>query len=289
MLHRNLQRLLALDNNAKSPVKPTTLCPPNCEIIAVENAQGEWEMQLRFGATYMHVLFTSKPHLPKSLEGRTAFIHENVLRYMPEWVIRILRHSNSDTEPTYVSFETDNNGNCRYHFLVRPLPNIKPWHPMVIDELSLVNRKRWMRVTPLWKCEVNGRPAVAKCLSWPEYLDYATRESEVYRIIEGHHLGPDFLGHVKRNGRIVGIILAKVEGHYPTASDIPACLEILDRLHNLGIRHGDVHLENFIVGQDGPVIIDFEAGGSWDNNHPEDISRLLELKSHGCQAMMIDN
>lgn len=226
----------------------------------------------------MHILFTSKPHLPKSMEGRTAFIQENVLRYMPEWVIQILRHSASDAHPTYVSFNTDDSGNCKYRFLVRPLPTIKAWHPVVIDELSLLKRRRWMRTKPLWRCEVNGKPAVAKCLLWPEYLEYTAQETEMYRIIDGHHLGPEFFGHLKRNGRIIGIIVAEVEGHFPTVSDIPACLEILDRLHRLGVRHGDVHPENFIITQDGPVMIDFEAGGSWDDNHPEDTRRLVALE-----------
>lgn len=57
--------------------------------------------------------------------------------------------------------------------------------------------------------------------------------------------------------RVEGTPLSKLERLRPEHLSLASAA--LDRLHRLGFRHGDGHLGNFILGDDGAVrLIDFE-------------------------------
>jgi hypothetical protein len=57
--------------------------------------------------------------------------------------------------------------------------------------------------------------------------------------------------------RVEGTPLSKLERLRPERLNLASAA--LDRLHRLGFRHGDGHLGNFILGDDGAVrLIDFE-------------------------------
>lgn len=213
-----------------------------------------------------------------------------ILRLIPEWVIRMMRFSSSDTCPTHISFHTGRDNACRFRFITGPLAEIKPWHPVTIEELSLVGHRRiWGGRPTITTCDFNGTPAIVKSIVWRAYRKYANRETEVYRLIDGQGIGPQFLGHMKRNGRVVGNILEKVRGRHPLASDVPACLELLDRLHRLGLSHGDVHPGNFIISESGPVMIDFESSKAWKEEEPEDITRLINVDYDNTNVELLED
>lgn len=97
-------------------------------------------------------------------------------------------------------------------------------------------------------------------------------ETAVYRQIDGHGIGPRFLGHVTegRDGRVVGFATAYVAGAREThPEDLDACrvalgrLGRLGRLHALGIKSGDINKYKFLVRDDDGkaevVLVDFET------------------------------
>ena len=92
-----------------------------------------------------------------------------------------------------------------------------------------------------------------------DHTDELKHETNIYRRIHGHNVGPKVLGLLTENqDRVVGIVMEKIDGQpVIEEEDIPACNEQLDQLHALGIAHCDAHRGNFIKGPAGPVIIDF--------------------------------
>lgn len=57
---------------------------------------------------------------------------------------------------------------------------------------------------------------------------------------------------------MIGFVLEKVAGRAAGVGDLKACEEVLGKLHARGVVHGDVNRYNFLVGEGGVTIIDFE-------------------------------
>ncbi|KAI9703536.1 MAG: hypothetical protein M1820_005840 [Bogoriella megaspora] len=73
----------------------------------------------------------------------------------------------------------------------------------------------------------------------------------------------------------MGILLQKEEGRSASTKDLHKCEAILQELHKLGIRHGDVNRYNFLTKEDGAMLLDFE--NSQENADEE--SMREELRS----------
>lgn len=56
--------------------------------------------------------------------------------------------------------------------------------------------------------------------------------------------------------------------------DLSKCREALSRLHQLGIRHGDVNKHNFLIREGRAILIDFECASKCEN--PEVLEKELE-------------
>ncbi|KAL8707895.1 MAG: hypothetical protein Q9225_007687 [Loekoesia sp. 1 TL-2023] len=84
-------------------------------------------------------------------------------------------------------------------------------------------------------------------------------ETEAYQWIDGHGIGPKFLGHLTEDGRVIGFLLQRVDGHYAGIEDLTRCEEVVRKLHSLGVMHGDLNRYNFIVTEDQVMLIDFET------------------------------
>ncbi|KAH7009175.1 alpha-galactosidase A [Macrophomina phaseolina] len=88
------------------------------------------------------------------------------------------------------------------------------------------------------------------------------RETRAYRALLQHgasDIAPRFLGHVHESGHVMGLLLEKLEGQRNASiDDLSGCEAVLGRFHGLGLLHGDANRYNFLVGQDGVRIIDFE-------------------------------
>lgn len=86
-------------------------------------------------------------------------------------------------------------------------------------------------------------------------------ETTAYQWIDGHGIGPKFFGHVTEEDSVIGFVMEYIDdSRTATSNDLNACQRALARLHEMGIKHGDINKHNFIVREGGEVVvIDFEA------------------------------
>lgn len=130
-------------------------------------------------------------------------------------------------------------------------------------------------------CEVTtpscSSPMIAKSALWPWEIPAFECESEAYCWLEGHNIGPKFLGYLKEEDRTIGFLLEKVQGHHPTPNDLQGCSTVLSELHALGILHGDVNKHNFLVSDAEVTIVDFENARKCDDRDAM-AEELIELE-----------
>ncbi|KAJ0160955.1 hypothetical protein CTA2_7023 [Colletotrichum tanaceti] len=126
------------------------------------------------------------------------------------------------------------------------------WHPVVLDELDFTRQDR-----------MNQRPVLVKLAVWPWEIPYAEAETAAYQWLSDSGIGPRFLGHLAegRGGRVIGFVAEWLDDARAAGpGDIDACKKALGRLHDLGIKLGDVNRHNFLVREGHDVVlIDFET------------------------------
>ncbi|KFH45472.1 hypothetical protein ACRE_036720 [Hapsidospora chrysogenum ATCC 11550] len=82
-------------------------------------------------------------------------------------------------------------------------------------------------------------------------------ETAAYQWLSDSRVGPEFLGHLTKgkDGRVVSFVAEWVEGARAAGPrDINGCKKALARLHELGIKFGDMSKHNFLV-RDGHDVI----------------------------------
>ncbi|KAK5997053.1 hypothetical protein PT974_02404 [Cladobotryum mycophilum] len=108
-------------------------------------------------------------------------------------------------------------------------------------------------------CPRFNSPVVVKFARFAWEVPQLEQETVAYSWIEGHNIGPDFLGHLTEQGRIIGFIMSRVaDGHHAESHDLSLCHQALSRLHQLGIKHGDINKYNFLIHQRKVTLIDFD-------------------------------
>lgn len=165
------------------------------------------------------------------------------------------------------------------------LRSIKPlWHQKSFDYLSCKIGERlranvYMASSP----QHPGERVIAKFARFDCEVMYYVAETRAYSWIEGHNIGPRFLGYLTEEGRAIGFLLERVEGWHPSISDLPACEAVVKRLHRLGILHGDLNRYNFLVSEKGATLIDFESA-----QRPEDRG-AMKREMEGLREQLLDD
>ena len=135
---------------------------------------------------------------------------------------------------------------------------ISTWHDRFVDYNSLHFAENLRKnVCIAFHHELGEIIAKFAVMEWE--VQYHQAETEAYHWIEGHDIGPCFLGHLTEDGRVIGFLLEKLDGLHASIGDLTRCQEAVRKLHSLGIRHGDLNCDNFIVRQDRVTLIDFES------------------------------
>ncbi|KAL8755234.1 MAG: hypothetical protein Q9199_003795 [Rusavskia elegans] len=139
------------------------------------------------------------------------------------------------------------------------LPAITPtWHPRHVEFNQLVICSKVMRnVAEASHPELGEVVAKYARFEW-EIASYQS-ETEVYHWLDGHNVGPDFLGHLTEGGRVIGLLLQKLNGRHAYFQDLARCEDVVRKLHSLDILHGDLNRHNFLVNEEQVVLIDFET------------------------------
>jgi predicted Ser/Thr protein kinase len=130
------------------------------------------------------------------------------------------------------------------------------WHQNVVDVRSLIIEERLS--TRVHVVNYNSKSVVAKIARFEFEVPLVETETAVYQVIDGHGIGPVFLGHLIEHNRVMGFLIERMEGHHAGIPDLGACQAAVERLHSLRIIHGDLNRHNFIVSPSGATLIDFE-------------------------------
>lgn len=158
------------------------------------------------------------------------------------------------------------------------LPEIKhTWHPLRVDYLELKMGENLRSNVYEATCPRFSSTVVVKLALFDFHLQYLEDETAAYEWIKDHLIGPEFLGYVTEEGRVMGYIMSRVEdGHHATPDDHDVCHSVLSELHSLGIKHGDINKHNFLVHGGKATLIGFEfASPSASRDELDDELRSL--------------
>ncbi|KAI9702629.1 MAG: hypothetical protein M1820_006135 [Bogoriella megaspora] len=156
------------------------------------------------------------------------------------------------------------------------------WHPERVDILTLPRLKSYK--SGVYEVLFRGRPVIAKfaCFEWD--IERINNETWAYSAIEHYQqlypstprIAPNFLAHLTENGRVMGLLLEKLEGNYASIDDLTRCEAVLRQLHGMSLIHGDVNRFNFLVDgiKDCVHLLDFEHVRDFDENNAH-----LEIES----------
>ncbi|KPM41579.1 hypothetical protein AK830_g4955 [Neonectria ditissima] len=159
------------------------------------------------------------------------------------------------------------------------LPSVKNlWHTTKLDHLEFTKVGRLRQNIHKVTHPHFDRPVLVKFAEFPWQMPFLEAETAAYQWINERGIGPVFLGHLKEDGRVFGIIIEHIEdAQTVTPEDLPACRAGLANLHALGIKHGDINKNNFLVRDGKAILIDFEASERCENQSELDAeSDLLE-------------
>lgn len=113
------------------------------------------------------------------------------------------------------------------------------------------------------------------------YSEALANESYIYSLLQGQTIAPQFLGHLtENNSRTIGYVLESVESRQARMMDFEGCREALKQLHNLGIVHGGINRESFLIKKDSKALLQnfFNSFRSSDQAiKEEEIARLEEV------------
>jgi hypothetical protein len=144
-------------------------------------------------------------------------------------------------------------------FTVGPPPALRCslWAPL-IDERD-VHVLDWITgevKLAIWK----DMEVVLKVGTSPDIDDNLeiSHQSEAYRFLQDTDLTPKFLGHLVRDGVVIGFVLEALTGRSPglSSEDREACMAAALRLHAAGTFHSDFNSDNIIITANGARFVD---------------------------------
>ncbi|KAF5127400.1 hypothetical protein E5D57_008330 [Metarhizium anisopliae] len=164
------------------------------------------------------------------------------------------------------------------------LPGItKIWHPTQIDHLEFHMGQKLRSNVYEATCPRFRSPVVTKFARFQWEVPLLEAETAAYQWIEGYQIGPDFLGHLTEQGRVIGFVMARVDDcRHATPEDYTLCYRALSKLHQLGIKHGDTNKHNFLIHQGKATLIDF------DNASRGASAQELETELGGLRSQLSD-
>lgn len=140
------------------------------------------------------------------------------------------------------------------------------WHNIFIDYSDLsIGKKVRTGVYEVTSPHIKGT-VIAKFARFEWEITYLENETTAYQWIEGHNIGPRFLGHLTEGDRVIGFLMERiVNARNAGPGDLDTCQRELSKLHQLGLRHGDVNRINFLVQGSRAVLLDFDTARKCDD------------------------
>lgn len=157
------------------------------------------------------------------------------------------------------------------------------WKPVFVDYLSLDMGKMLLSNVYEATTPTFNVPIIVKFARFPWEVGYYNQETQAYSWIEGHDIGPKFLGHVTEDERVIGFLLEKIPGRHAGPADLYLCQDVVSKLHGLGIHLGDLNRHNFLVQQSRAYLVDFETARKTDDQQMLDLE-FENLESQLCST-----
>ncbi|KAJ5622342.1 alpha-galactosidase A precursor [Penicillium herquei] len=135
------------------------------------------------------------------------------------------------------------------------------WHSTYIDYSELlIGEKLRTGIYEVECTQFPNRTIVAKFARFSWEIQYLENETKAYQWISGLNIGPEFIGHLTENGRVIGFLMERIfNARHAGAQDLDTCKGVLSRLHDLGVRHGDTNRFNFLIRDSKATLIDFDT------------------------------
>ncbi|KAJ5124884.1 uncharacterized protein N7515_008709 [Penicillium bovifimosum] len=150
------------------------------------------------------------------------------------------------------------------------------WHETSVEYTELEVGEKLRTGIYEVKCHLFNEPVVIKFARFDWEIQYLENETTAYQWIEGYEIGPRFLGHLREDGRVIGFLMERIkDARHAGPQDLEACRQVLARLHDLGIHHGDTNRFNFLVRGSMAVLIDFDSARKCDDR--DALVREMEL------------
>ncbi|PQE27213.1 alpha-galactosidase A precursor protein [Rutstroemia sp. NJR-2017a WRK4] len=150
-----------------------------------------------------------------------------------------------------------------------------PEQPTSVEYLSLKFIRRLKPNVCLVASAGFDRPVIAKFANFYWETDYIA-EIQAYSWLHGHDIpAPKFLGYITENGRVTGLLTENVKGRRAALSDLHLCQDTLRRLHDLGIVHGSLDKNKFLISQGRAVIMGFETAERSED--PDEMEKEKEI------------
>ena len=141
------------------------------------------------------------------------------------------------------------------------------WHPLKLDHLDLEwGTKLRSNVYEATMPGTVNTTVIVKFARFPWEISWLDAETTAYQWLQGHSIGPRFLGHLMEEGRVIGFIIERIPNfRHATPEDLSLCQRALSKLHRIGIKHGDINKHNFLIHDGTATLIDFDAA-TWCND-----------------------
>jgi hypothetical protein len=203
------------------------------------------EYRLRIGNLVKYLIISPKTFARDTLSFPVPSLPS--LPWYDEWTVaHVSRDETSGDLQTSISNRTLAGVKCQWHHTLvdcLELQKIKLLTAMTFEAVS-------HSILPiLFQSPVTT--IIAKIARFEWEIPRIERETRAYQLLEGSGLAPRFLGHIHEYGRIVGFLLEKIEGHPASIQDLGICETALEKLHKLGLLHGDANRYNFLSRKRG--------------------------------------
>lgn len=140
------------------------------------------------------------------------------------------------------------------------------WHGTYVDYMDIVVGEKLRTGIYEIKCPIFDTVVAAKFARFDWEIQYIENETTAYQWIDGHDIGPRFLGHLTEDGRVIGFLMERIiNARHAGPQDLELCQQTLSRLHCFGVQHGDINRFNFLIRNSKAILIDFDSARKCDN------------------------
>jgi predicted Ser/Thr protein kinase len=160
-----------------------------------------------------------------------------------------------------VARDTDTGRPHFKHVAQTQFPGVRhQWHRTKVDYLDIVVGKKLR--TGIYEATYlkSDTVFIVKFARFDWEIQYLENETVAYEWIDGHGIGPRFLGHLTEDDRVIGFLMERItNAQHAGPNDLAACQQTLSQLHRLGVHHGDTNRFNFLIHGSTAVLIDFNS------------------------------